>query len=150
MARTKSNAASASSTATIGFEAKLWLTADKLCNNMDAAEPSEARQPVRSTARRVSEANQYKHVVLGLIFLKYISDTFEEHRAKCLADQGDYAGANAEDPDEPSGANRSAVERAEQTLLHTQRGKQTAKGSPQGERGGVHQFGVSPMTALAR
>ncbi len=44
-----------SSTATIGFEAKLWLTADKLHNNMDAAE--------------------YKHVVLGLIFLKYISDT---------------------------------------------------------------------------
>jgi type I restriction-modification system DNA methylase subunit len=52
------------STATIGFEAKLWLTADKLRNNMDAAE--------------------YKHVVLGLIFLKYISDTFEEHGAKLL------------------------------------------------------------------
>ena len=69
-----------SSTATIGFEAKLWLTADKLRNNMDAAE--------------------YKHVVLGLIFLKYISDTFEEHRAKLLAGKGDYAGANAEDPDE--------------------------------------------------
>ena len=68
------------STATIGFEAKLWLTADKLRNNMDAAE--------------------YKHVVLGLIFLKYISDTFEEHRAKLLAGQGDYAGANPEDPDE--------------------------------------------------
>jgi type I restriction enzyme M protein len=68
------------STATIGFEAKLWLTADKLRNNMDAAE--------------------YKHVVLGLIFLKYISDSFEEHRAKLLAGQGDYAGANPEDPDE--------------------------------------------------
>jgi len=69
-----------SSTATIGFEAKLWLAADKLRNNMDAAE--------------------YKHVVLGLIFLKYISDTFEEHRAKLLAGEGDYAGANPEDPDE--------------------------------------------------
>jgi type I restriction enzyme M protein len=79
MARTKSTKAGQSS-ATIGFEAKLWLTADKLRNNMDAAE--------------------YKHVVLGLIFLKYISDTFEEHRAKLLAGQGDYAGANAEDPDE--------------------------------------------------
>ncbi len=45
-----------SSTAIIGFEAKLWLAADKLRNNMDAAE--------------------YKHIVLGLIFLKYISDTF--------------------------------------------------------------------------
>lgn len=68
------------SSATIGFEAKLWLTADKLRNNMDAAE--------------------YKHVVLGLIFLKYISDTFEEHRAKLLAGKGEYEGANAEDPDE--------------------------------------------------
>jgi type I restriction enzyme M protein len=81
MPRIKSKAAPKdTSTATIGFEAKLWLTADKLRNNMDAAE--------------------YKHVVLGLIFLKYISDTFEEHRAKLLAGQGDYAGANAEDPDE--------------------------------------------------
>lgn len=68
------------STATIGFEAKLWLTADKLRNNMDAAE--------------------YKHVVLGLIFLKYISDTFEEHRAKLIKGDGDYEGANPEDPDE--------------------------------------------------
>jgi type I restriction-modification system DNA methylase subunit len=58
----KRKASSENSTATIGFEAKLWLTADKLRNNMDAAE--------------------YKHVVLGLIFLKYISDTFEEHRAQ--------------------------------------------------------------------
>ncbi|MBL9172452.1 MAG: SAM-dependent DNA methyltransferase, partial [Verrucomicrobiales bacterium] len=68
------------STANLGFEAKLWLAADKLRNNMDAAE--------------------YKHVVLGLIFLKYISDTFEEHRAKLLAGEGDYAGANPEDADE--------------------------------------------------
>ncbi len=68
------------STATIGFEAKLWLAADKLRNNMDAAE--------------------YKHVVLGLIFLKYISDSFDEHRAKLLAGEGDYAGADPEDPDE--------------------------------------------------
>src|SRR6188508_1082821 len=68
------------SAATLGFEAKLWLTADKLRNNVDAAE--------------------YKHVVLGLIFLKYISDTFEEHRAKLIRGEGDYAGANPEDPDE--------------------------------------------------
>ena len=57
--------------ATLGFEAKLWLTADKLRNNMDAAE--------------------YKHVVLGLIFLKYTSDTFDEHHAKLVAGMGDYA-----------------------------------------------------------
>jgi len=76
----RSSAPSKDSTANLGFEAKLWLTADKLRNNMDAAE--------------------YKHVVLGIIFLKYISDTFEEHRAKLLAGKGDYVGANAEDPDE--------------------------------------------------
>ena len=64
----------------LGFEAKLWLAADKLRNNMDAAE--------------------YKHVVLGLIFLKYISDTFEEHRKKLVAGEGEYAGANPEDKDE--------------------------------------------------
>ena len=44
--------------ATLGFEQTLWLAADKMRNNMDAAE--------------------YKHVVLGLIFLKYISDAFQE------------------------------------------------------------------------
>lgn len=44
--------------ANLGFEEKMWKAADKLRNNMDAAE--------------------YKHVVLGLIFLKYISDAFEE------------------------------------------------------------------------
>jgi type I restriction enzyme M protein len=70
----------AGGTANLGFEAKLWLTADKLRNNMDAAE--------------------YKHVVLGLIFLKYISDSFEEQRAKLRAGEGDYEGANPEDPDE--------------------------------------------------
>jgi type I restriction enzyme M protein len=61
MARPKSNGSSSSdksSSANLGFEAKLWLAADKLRNNIDAAE--------------------YKHVVLGLIFLKYISDTFDE------------------------------------------------------------------------
>ena len=42
----------------LGIERELWKTADKLRSNMDAAE--------------------YKHVVLGLIFLKYISDTFDE------------------------------------------------------------------------
>lgn len=40
------------------LEKKLWKAADKLRKNMDAAE--------------------YKHIVLGLIFLKYISDAFEE------------------------------------------------------------------------
>src|SRR5438093_3543335 len=80
MGRTRSPKSSSSNSANIGFEAKLWLAADKLRSNMDAAE--------------------YKHVVLGLIFLKYISDSFEEHHAKLLAGGDEYAGANAEDPDE--------------------------------------------------
>jgi type I restriction enzyme M protein len=53
-------AASKDPSANLGFETKLWLAADNLRNNMDAPEPSEARQTVRSTARRVSEAKQYK------------------------------------------------------------------------------------------
>jgi type I restriction enzyme M protein len=92
---------SSNSTANLGFEAKLWLTADKLRNNMDAAEYSRAeRDRLPQAARRVGAGAPVNHVVLGLIFLKSISDTFEEHRAKLLAGEGDYAGANAEDPDE--------------------------------------------------
>jgi len=64
--------------ATLGFETKLWQAADKLRSNMDAAE--------------------YKHVVLGLIFLKYISDAFEEHHKKLVAEK--KSGADPEDPDE--------------------------------------------------
>src|SRR5882724_4242936 len=78
-AKTKTTSA-ADSSANLGFEAKLWLAADKLRNNMDAAE--------------------YKHVVLGLIFLKYISDAFEEMRAKLIAGKGDYKGSDPEDADE--------------------------------------------------
>ena len=58
----KSDSKNNGSGANLGFEAKLWAAADKLRGHMDASE--------------------YKHVVLGLIFLKYISDTFEEHRNK--------------------------------------------------------------------
>jgi type I restriction enzyme M protein len=76
----KASAAIKNHTASLGFEAKLWLTADKLRNNMDAAE--------------------YKHVVLGLIFLKYISDAFEEHRAKLVAGKGEFEGADPEERDE--------------------------------------------------
>jgi type I restriction enzyme M protein len=66
MAKKSANAGSATTSkssngARLGFEAELWLAAEKQRGHMDAAE--------------------YKHVVLGLIFLKYISDAFEEHRA---------------------------------------------------------------------
>jgi type I restriction enzyme M protein len=111
------------STANLGFEQKLWLTADKLRNNMDAAEYSRAeRDRLPQAARRVGAEAPINHVVLGFIFLKYISDTFEEHRAELTAGKGDYAGANAEDPDEPSGA------------------RQPAAGNPKGQRGGAEQY----------
>lgn len=62
------------------LEKQLWKAADKLRKNIDAAE--------------------YKHVVLGLIFLKYISDAFEELYAKLATGAGEYAGADPEDRDE--------------------------------------------------
>lgn len=50
----------------LGFEDVLWKAADKLRGSMDASE--------------------YKHVVLGLIFLKYVEDAFEERRAALRAE----------------------------------------------------------------
>ncbi len=64
--------------ANVGYEAELWKMADALRGSMDAAE--------------------YKHVVLGLIFLKYISDTFEEKHRRLEAER--EQGADPEDPDE--------------------------------------------------
>lgn len=49
------------------------------------------------------DAAEYKHVVLGLIFLKYVSDAFEEHHNKLEAERGQ--GADPEDPDEYRVAN---------------------------------------------
>ncbi len=60
------------------YEAQLWRMADALRGSMDAAE--------------------YKHVVLGLIFLKYISDAFEEAHAQLETERAE--GADPEDPDE--------------------------------------------------
>ena len=62
------------------LEIVLWKAADKLRKNIDAAE--------------------YKHVVLGLIFLKYISDSFVALFDKLQAGEGEFAGADAEDKDE--------------------------------------------------
>ncbi len=69
------------SSANLGFENQLWAAADKLRGHMDAAE--------------------YKHVVLGLIFLKYISDAFQAHHDRLKAteyadpeDRDEYAAVN--------------------------------------------------------
>ena len=66
---------------TIGYEAELWGMADAMRGSMDAAE--------------------YKHVVLGLLFLKYISDAFEEHYERLQ--ETDFA--DPEHPDEYRGVN---------------------------------------------
>ena len=67
-----------SDNASTSHEAEYWRMADALRGSMDAAE--------------------YKHVVLGLVFLKYISDAFEEAHAKLEAEVGE--GADPEHPDE--------------------------------------------------
>lgn len=64
--------------ASIGFEAQLWQAADAMRGSMDAAE--------------------YKHVALGLLFLKYISDAFDEQHVKLELERAQ--GADPEDPDE--------------------------------------------------
>lgn len=78
MAKRKNNAQTGDTTgATVGYDAELWKMADALRDSMDAAD--------------------YKHVVLGLIFLKYISDAFEEQHKKLEAERAQ--GADPEDPD---------------------------------------------------
>jgi type I restriction enzyme M protein len=69
---------SVTTSATLGFEAKLWAAANALRGSMDGAE--------------------YRHVVLGLIFLKYISDAFEACHGQLEAERDQ--GADPEDPDE--------------------------------------------------
>ncbi|MDR3268678.1 MAG: type I restriction-modification system subunit M, partial [Tannerella sp.] len=68
----------------LDLEKTLWQAADKLRNNMDAAE--------------------YKHVVLGLIFLKYISDAFDELYSELDATKSE-TGADPEDKDEYTAEN---------------------------------------------
>ena len=74
----KQKPAAGSSGANVGYEAQLWQMAVTLWPDIDAAE--------------------YKHVALGLIFLKYISDAFEEEHEKLAAQKS--SGADAEDADE--------------------------------------------------
>ena len=62
------------------MEKKLWSAADSLRKNIDAAE--------------------YKHIVLGLIFLKYISDSFSKLYDKLKRGKGNHKGADPEDRDE--------------------------------------------------
>jgi len=82
------------------LEKQLWKAADKLRKNIDAAE--------------------YKHIVLGLIFLKYISDAFEELFSKLQKGEDEYAGADPEDRDEYKAENVFFVpEKARWTYLQS-------------------------------
>jgi type I restriction enzyme M protein len=90
------------------LEKTLWAAADKMRSNMDAAE--------------------YKHVVLGLIFLKYISDAFNDLYEKLISNEGDYAGANPEDPDEYLATNVFFVPETARWQFLQDRAKQPAIG----------------------
>jgi type I restriction enzyme M protein len=81
MSRSRTPAKNNGNGANLGFEEKLWAAADKMRGHMDAAE--------------------YKHVALGLIFLKYISDSFEEHRTRLAREPG----SDPEDRDEYTAEN---------------------------------------------
>ena len=74
----KSSTPANASAATVGYEAELWQMADPLRGSMDAAE--------------------YEHVVLGLIFLKYISDAFEEQHATLEAERAQIGVAQRQRP----------------------------------------------------
>ena len=92
------------------IEPQLFKAADRLRKNIDAAE--------------------YKHVVLGLIFLKYISDSFDELNTKLQKGKGKYKGADPEDRDEyeaenvfwiPQKARWATLHAAAQTSYHRKR-----------------------------
>ncbi len=78
MAKPINNAPSPDTSATVGYGAEFWRMADALRGSIDAA--------------------CYKHAAIGLIFLKYISDAFEEQHGKLGAEQ--VEGADPEAPDE--------------------------------------------------
>lgn len=82
-AKQKTTGTGRASGANIGYEAQLWKMADALRGSMNASD--------------------YKHVVLGLFFLKYVSDAFEEKHAQLVAEKDQ--GADPEDPDEYQAVN---------------------------------------------
>ena len=92
--------------ATTGYKAELWRMADALPGSMDAAE--------------------YRHVVLSLIFLKYISHASEERHAY-LADEQDH-GADPEDPDDYGAQHIFAVAREARWAKLTDKARQAIIG----------------------
>ena len=81
----KTATATATSSANIGFEPKLWIAADKL--------------------RGIMDSGKYTHVVLALLFLKSISDAIEELHLQLKEGKGEFKDSDAEDADEYSAHN---------------------------------------------
>ena len=80
MARAARKKSDNGTTANLGFEAQLWKAADAMRGNL--------------------ESSEYKHVVLGLIFLKYVSDAFEERYAQLVEEKKTDKGVDPEEADE--------------------------------------------------
>ncbi len=112
------------------IENKLWQSADKLRKNMDAAE--------------------YKHVVLGLIFLKYISDAFDVLHAKLAAGKGDYKGANPEDPNEYTAERVFYVPPIARWKPISDNAKKTEIMLPDGKKVGIGGYLDEAMEAIER
>ena len=106
---------------TKSFEESLWETATKLRGSVESSDWSGATKTTHQGCPQGERggAHQYKHVVLSLIFLKFVSDKFEERRAELIADGKEkYL-----DMVEWSGVTWT-----------------TRQGCPKGERGAAHQF----------
>jgi hypothetical protein len=106
---------------TKSFEESLWETATKLRGSVESSDWSGATKTTHQGCPQGERggAHQYKHVVLSLIFLKFVSDKFEERRAELIADGKE----KYSDMVEWSGVTWT-----------------TRQGCPKGERGAAHQF----------
>jgi type I restriction enzyme M protein len=112
--------------ANLGFEAELFKAADKLRGNL---EPSE-----------------YKHVALGLIFLKYISEAFEAHHAKLAAEEF----ADPEDPEEYLAENVFWVPEIARWSNLQAKARLPEIELPDGRKGGVGMLIDAAMDAIER
>ena len=153
------------SNANLGFEAKLWLAADKLRNNMDAAEPERSGGSQPQPARRASEARQYSraerdrlpkaarradaeasvnHVVLGLIFLSRAERDRSRASVTRRASRGlrvKYISDSFEEHNAKLVAGKNDYTGANPEDPDEPGGAgPTAAGSPKGERGGANQY----------
>ncbi|MFO0818473.1 MAG: class I SAM-dependent DNA methyltransferase [Pirellulales bacterium] len=125
MARKKANSSNGTG-ANLGFEEKLWSAADKLRGHMDAAE--------------------YKHVLLGLVFVKYISDAFQELHNRLAADKD----SDPEDRDEYLAENVFWVPKDARWTFIQEHAKSGYTDPKTGKRRDVGQLVDDAMTAIEK